>query len=78
VSVWNIVMSKNSVAKFRFLFFFITFIAVVLAIILGWISWKFYPQLKKKGGLKELFNPIPLINSIRKKPPSGPPGEGEG
>ena len=78
VSVWNIVMSKNSVAKFRFLFFFITFIAVVLAIILGWISWKFYPQLKKKGGLKELFDPIPLINSIRKKPPSSPPGEGEG
>ncbi|MCB1107882.1 MAG: type III secretion inner membrane ring lipoprotein SctJ [Chlamydiia bacterium] len=76
VSVWNIVMSKNSVSRFRFLFFFITFVAVVLAIILGWISWKFYPQLKKQGGLKELFNPIPFINSIRKKPPSGPPGEG--
>ena len=73
VSVWNIVMSKNSVARFRALFFIITFVAVVLAIILGWISWKFYPQLKKKGGLKELFNPIPLINSMRKKTP---PGEG--
>ena len=75
VSVWNIVMSKTSVGRFRLLFFIITFVAVVLAIVLGWISWKFYPQLKK-GGLKELFNPIPLINSIRKKPPSGPPGEG--
>ncbi len=77
VSVWNIVMSKNSVGRFRGLFFIITFIAVLLAIVLGWISWKFYPQLKKQGGLKELFNPIPLINTIRKKPPSGPPGEGE-
>lgn len=76
VSVWNIVMSKSSVSRFRVLFFIITFIAVVLAIILGWISWKFYPQLKKKGGLKELFNPIPLINTIRRKPPTGPPGEG--
>ncbi|WP_316359314.1 EscJ/YscJ/HrcJ family type III secretion inner membrane ring protein [Candidatus Neptunichlamydia sp. REUL1] len=76
VSVWNIVMSKNSVSRFRVLFFIITFIAVLLAIVLGWISWKFYPQLKKKGGLKELFNPIPLINTIRKKPPSEPPGEG--
>ncbi len=75
VSIWNIVMSKNSVARFRVLFFIITAIAVILAIILGWISWKFYPQLKKKGGLKELFNPIPLINSIRNKPPSTPPGE---
>ena len=72
VSVWNIVMSKTSVGRFRILFFIITFIAVLLTIVLGWISWKFYPQLKKKGGLKELFNPIPLINTIRKKPP----GEG--
>lgn len=76
VSIWNIVMSKNSVSRFRILFFIITAIAVLLAIILGWISWKFYPHLKKRGGLKELFNPIPLINSIMKKPPSGPPGEG--
>ncbi|QVL57588.1 MAG: EscJ/YscJ/HrcJ family type III secretion inner membrane ring protein [Simkaniaceae bacterium] len=76
VSIWNIVMSKKSVARFRVLFFIITAIAVLLAIVLGWISWKFYPHLKKKGGLKELFNPIPLINSIMKKPPSGPPGEG--
>lgn len=76
VSVWNIVMSKNSVARFRVLFFIITTVAVLLAIILGWISWKFYPQLKRKGGLKELFNPIPLINNIKKKPPSEPPGEG--
>lgn len=77
VSIWNIVMSKNSVLRFRFLFFFITAIAVILAVILGWISWKFYPQLRKQGGLKELFNPIPLINAIRKKSPTGPPEEGE-
>ncbi len=78
VSIWNIVMSKKSVSRFRVLFFIITAIAVLLAIVLGWISWKFYPHLKKKGGLKELFNPIPLINSFIKKPPSGPPGEGGG
>lgn len=77
VSIWNIVMSKKSVARFRLIFFIITAIAVLLAIVLGWISWKFYPHLKKKGGLKELFNPIPMLNSIKKKPPSGPPGEGE-
>lgn len=75
VSIWNIVMSKKSALRFRVLFFIITAIAVLLAIILGWISWKFYPQLKKKGGLKELFNPIPLLNTLKKKPP-GPPGEG--
>lgn len=76
VSVWNIVMSKNSVGRFRVLFFIITTIAVLLAVVLGWISWKFYPQLKRKGALKELFNPVPLINNIRKRTPSEPPGEG--
>ena len=69
VSVWNIVMNKESVLRFRILFFALTFITVLFAIILAWITWKFYPLLKKQGGLKELFNPIPLINSIRKKPP---------
>lgn len=77
VSIWNIVMSKKSATRFRFLFFFITTIAVLFALILGWITWKFYPQLKKKGGLRELFNPIPIINNLRKKPPNGPPEEGE-
>lgn len=75
VSIWNIVMSKNSVARFRILFFMITAIAVLLAILLGWISWKFYPHLKKTGGLKELFNPTPFLNTFKKKPPSGPTGE---
>lgn len=75
VSIWNIVMNKKSVTRFRVLFFVITAIAVILAIVLGWISWKFYPQLKKKGGLKELFDPVPLLNTFKKKPPSGPLGE---
>ncbi|MCB1084856.1 MAG: EscJ/YscJ/HrcJ family type III secretion inner membrane ring protein [Chlamydiia bacterium] len=78
VSIWNIVMSKNSVARFRGLFFFITTIAVLLALILAWIAWKFYPQLKKEGGLTELFNPIPLINNLRKKSSKKPPEEGGG
>ncbi len=77
VSIWNIVMSKKSATRFRVLFFTITVIAVLLAILLGWISWKFYPQLKKKGGLKELFNPIPLLNTLKKKPPFGPPKKGD-
>jgi len=74
VSIWSIVMSKTSASRFRFLFFLITSIAVILALILGWLIWKFYPTLKKKGTLKELFTPIPFLN-LFKKPPSGPPRE---
>lgn len=74
VSIWSIVMSKNSASRFRVLFFLITSIAVILALILGWLIWKFYPALKKKGALKELFDPIPFLNLFKKTPP-GPPGE---
>ncbi|NGX51211.1 MAG: Yop proteins translocation lipoprotein J [Chlamydiae bacterium] len=75
VSIWSIVMSKGSASRFRFLFFFITSLAFILAAILGWLIWKFYPTLKKKGALRELFSPIPFLN-LFKKPPPGPPGEG--
>ncbi|MEM8727371.1 MAG: EscJ/YscJ/HrcJ family type III secretion inner membrane ring protein [Chlamydiota bacterium] len=76
VSIWNIIMSKKSVIRFRVLFFIITAIAVILAVILGWISWKFYPYLKKKGALKELFNPIPFLNNLKNKSPPDSTGEG--
>lgn len=75
VNIWSIVMSKESVARFRVLFFFITSLTLFLAILLGWLIWKFYPTLKKKGALKDLFNPIPWL-SIKKKTPK-PPEEGE-
>jgi len=75
VSIWSIVMSKSSASRFRFLFFFITSIAFILAFILGWLIWKFYPTLKKKGTIKELFSPVPFLN-LFKKPPTGPPEGG--
>ena len=80
VSIWNIVMSKQSAARFRFLFFFITAIAVLLAIAFGWIVWKFYPTLKKKGALRDLFiTPIPWIGGKKSsdddEPPYEPPPE---
>lgn len=78
VSIWNIVMSKESAARFRFLFFFITTIAVILAIAFGWLIWKFYPTLKKKGSLKNLLSPIPWITRKKssEEPPQKPPLEG--
>lgn len=59
VSIWSIVMSKSSASRFRFIFFLLMACALIFAVILGWILWKFYPILKK-GGLKALLNPIPL------------------
>lgn len=81
VSIWNIVMSKESAARFRFLFFFITAVAVVLAVAFGWLVWKFYPTLKKKGAFKSLLSPIPWIGGKKapeeeSPPPNEPPPEG--
>ncbi len=60
VSIWSIVLSKNSAGKFQTLFFFLSFCAVVFAIIAGWLIWKLYPSLKQKGGWKKLINLAPF------------------
>lgn len=66
VSIWNIVLNKHSAARFRAIFFFLIFFGIVFAIVMAWLFWKFYPILRKKGGLKELLNPTP-ITSIEPK-----------
>jgi type III secretion protein J len=60
VSIWSIVMSKSSASRFRFIFLMLMACAIVFALILGWILWKFYPILKKRGGFKSLIHPLPI------------------
>ncbi len=59
VSIWSIVMNKQSASKFRFLFFILTFAFIVFAAMAGWLIWKFYPILRKRG-IKQFFNPKPI------------------
>lgn len=76
VSIWSIIINKNSISRFRFIFFFITSCALILALMLGWLIWKFYPILKKRETLKELFHPAPFLHLFNKSS-SEPPGEGK-
>jgi type III secretion protein J len=74
VSILSIVMSKSSASRFRFIFFLLMICAIVFALIVGWMIWKFYPILKKRGGFKSLLHPIPLENhempsEMQRKPP---------
>ncbi len=69
VSIWSIVMSKSSASRFRFIFFLLMICAVVFAGILGWLVWKFYPILKKRGGFKTLMHPVPLDENEREAIP---------
>lgn len=75
VSIWSIVMSKSSAGRFRVLFFFLIICAIVFAVIFGWMFWKFYPLIKKRGGLRALLHPIPLEETRPAGENSTPPPE---
>lgn len=62
VSIWSIVIAKESVSKFRVLFFSFIIGLLLLTIVLVWLAWKLLPLLNKYGGIRELFHihPIPL------------------
>ena len=69
VSIWSIVMSKTSAARFRVLFFALIFTMILFGVFLVWMLWKFYPILRTRG-LKNLLNPEPFRNS--EEPKEGP------
>jgi type III secretion protein J len=75
VSIWSIVMSKSSASRFRFIFFCLVICALGFACILGWLLWKFYPLLKKQGGIKSLLRPAPLDEQKGSPPQQTPPEE---
>lgn len=66
VSIWSIVMSKSSAARFRLVFFALIFTMVVFGVFLVWMLWKFYPILRSRG-LKTLLTPVPFRNSEEPK-----------
>ena len=57
VNVWSIILAKESLFRFRVIFFTFTLLILLLMLSLFWVLWKIYPLLKPYGGLKELFNP---------------------
>jgi type III secretion protein J len=59
-SVWSIVISKQSLPRFRMLFFMLIATNMVLLVFAVWMVWKIYPILRERGGFRQLLNPIPL------------------
>ena len=56
VNVWSIILAKESLFRFRVIFFTFTILILLLMLSLFWTLWKTYPLLKPYGGFKELFN----------------------
>lgn len=60
VTIWTIVLAKDSVTRFRVIFFSLIVITLLLLLSLIWLAYKLYPILEKEGGIKELFHIHPL------------------
>lgn len=60
VNVWSIIVAKESLTRFRIVFFTFLILFLLLMLALVWLAWKIYPLLKKYGGMKELFHTHPI------------------
>jgi len=63
VSIWSLIIAKESVFLFRTIFFSFILCILLFCFALIWISWKVYPLLKTHGGIKEIFH----LKSISKE-----------
>ncbi len=60
VTIWNIVLAKESVTRFRVIFFTFLILLLFLIATLLWLLWKMMPLLKEYGGPAALFQLQPL------------------
>lgn len=66
VRIWSITLGKDSVTRFRIVFFSFVVLLLLLSIVLGWLIWKTYPVLQKQGGFKELLQWRPIDDAEKK------------
>lgn len=57
VSIWSVVVAKDSAPRFRLIFYAFIILLFILTCLLGWIIWKFLPLIQRKGGFRFLLNP---------------------
>jgi type III secretion protein J len=48
VSIWGLVLTKSSMAKFRLIFFSFILLTLLLLGAVGWLAYKFYPLMRAK------------------------------
>ncbi len=46
VSIWGLVLTKGSLARFRTIFFIFILLIALLSGAIGWAVWKYYPQIR--------------------------------
>lgn len=61
VDIWTLILARDSVSRFRWIFFSLISLVLFLGLALTWLFWKTYPLLAQHGGLKSLMSIKPLI-----------------
>lgn len=60
VSIWSVIIAKESVRAFRVIFFTFLILALILLLSVMWLGWKFYPLMESLGGYKALLDIHPI------------------
>lgn len=76
VNVWSLIIAKESLTRFRIIFFSFTVSILILLLALCWLLWKIMPVISKAGGIKQLFN-FHAIHPEQLQPPPAAPTEKE-
>lgn len=75
VSIWSIIVAKESVTRFRVIFFSLTLLILFLILALSWLGWKLWPIVSKPGAFKHLFSLHPLLLEKNQDEGTGGPAE---
>jgi type III secretion protein J len=77
-SIWSIIIAKDSVTRFRLIFYAFIIVLFLLACFAAWLIWKFFPVIKRKGGFLTLFHPHQYEPGISMESEEEKGGGGEG
>ncbi|MBM3184314.1 MAG: EscJ/YscJ/HrcJ family type III secretion inner membrane ring protein [Chlamydiae bacterium] len=61
VSIWGLVLTQSSIGRFRFIFFAFTILILALLSLVGWMVYKFYPQINLPFLKRKSSETPPLI-----------------
>jgi type III secretion protein J len=60
VKTWGVILAKESVSHFQFIFFTFSGILLLLCLVVGWVVWKISPLMEKFGGMPAFFTTLPF------------------
>lgn len=66
VLVWSMVIAKESIGRFRLIFFILCLFILMLIGAFSWLLWRLYPALQAAGGMRALFTGVHPIEEAEK------------